>query len=365
MESFATARTEGYTSHNKRSKSKLASPSSLLHDIDRGTNKHVANANIDSAINTDNIGNETGDGKIDDVCIVGSSSSEHVGGVNTNNTADATKPIVEKGESNGINQRRTYSKESITNNAPVVSVCLTSKGRIASANNRLSFNTSVVGKELEKEVVGSDAVLLGKRTRGSEEHSAINTKDSPDVAEMKENVIGIVEKGEDIVVDENQDDQEEKRIKMDNVRKTRHLSKTSKWTDFTSWVSNIMKNDEEKERARMNDEEVEVNRNEEEIDITDTLQETVDKENVQTAVRTCTSKSCTYDVIVDGANVGYYKQNFSGAPTHIDYRQVDWMVRQLICRGEWVSLCECGEGGSVSECMFVGGMEGGRERSSE
>ena len=31
---------------------------------------------------------------------------------------------------------------------------------------------------------------------------------------------------------------------------------------------------------------------------------------------------CPYDVIVDGANVGYYKQNFAGAPKHIDYRQV-------------------------------------------
>jgi hypothetical protein len=36
-----------------------------------------------------------------------------------------------------------------------------------------------------------------------------------------------------------------------------------------------------------------------------------------------------YDVIVDGANVGYYKQNFVGAPSHIDYHQVDWLLRQL------------------------------------
>ena len=75
-------------------------------------------------------------------------------------------------------------------------------------------------------------------------------------------------------------------------------------------------------------------KNGEVVKITETLEENIDIESVQTAVRTCTSKSCTYDVIVDGANVGYYKQNFSGAPTHIDYRQVDWMVRQLICRGE-------------------------------
>lgn len=40
-----------------------------------------------------------------------------------------------------------------------------------------------------------------------------------------------------------------------------------------------------------------------------------------------------FDVVVDGANVGYFKQNFAGAPSHVDYNQVDWMVRQLIQRG--------------------------------
>lgn len=28
------------------------------------------------------------------------------------------------------------------------------------------------------------------------------------------------------------------------------------------------------------------------------------------------------NVIIDGANIGYYKQNFAGAPEHIDYKQV-------------------------------------------
>jgi hypothetical protein len=39
------------------------------------------------------------------------------------------------------------------------------------------------------------------------------------------------------------------------------------------------------------------------------------------------------DVIVDGANVGYYKQNYAGAPSHIDYFQVDAMVRFLESTG--------------------------------
>ena len=34
-------------------------------------------------------------------------------------------------------------------------------------------------------------------------------------------------------------------------------------------------------------------------------------------------------VVVDGANVGYYQQNFQGAPKHLDYHQLDWMIRQL------------------------------------
>ena len=333
VESFATARTEGYTSHNKRSKSKLASPSSLLHDIDNGTNKHVANANINKN-NSANI-NADGDDNKDDVTSVGNGTTECVRDISANNTEN-TKSTIDKSENNGINQRRTYSKESHTNNGPVVSVCLTSKGRMASANNRHSFTTTVAGKEAEKEVVlGTDAVLLGKRVRVSEECSASSAKEGSDVAGIKGNKVGVVEeKGGDIDIDENEDEQEEKRIKMDNVRRTRHLSKTNKWTDFTSWVNNIMKNDEEKEKVRKNENEAEVNKNKEVVKNTETLEENIDIESVQTGVRTCTSKSCTYDVIVDGANVGYYKQNFSGAPTHIDYRQVDWMVRQLICRGE-------------------------------
>ena len=27
-------------------------------------------------------------------------------------------------------------------------------------------------------------------------------------------------------------------------------------------------------------------------------------------------------MIIDGANIGYFKQNFAGAPDHIEYKQV-------------------------------------------
>ena len=40
-----------------------------------------------------------------------------------------------------------------------------------------------------------------------------------------------------------------------------------------------------------------------------------------------------YDVIIDGANVGYYKQNFAGAPGHVAYDQIDAMAKYLINRG--------------------------------
>lgn len=37
-----------------------------------------------------------------------------------------------------------------------------------------------------------------------------------------------------------------------------------------------------------------------------------------------------FDIIVDGANVGYYKQNFPGAPPHIDYHQLHALLESLI-----------------------------------
>lgn len=36
-----------------------------------------------------------------------------------------------------------------------------------------------------------------------------------------------------------------------------------------------------------------------------------------------------FDVILDGANIGYFKQNFAGAPLHVDHAQLDKMVSYL------------------------------------
>ena len=35
------------------------------------------------------------------------------------------------------------------------------------------------------------------------------------------------------------------------------------------------------------------------------------------------------DVVIDGANVGYYEQNFAGAPKHVDYSRIDWVIQHF------------------------------------
>lgn len=45
------------------------------------------------------------------------------------------------------------------------------------------------------------------------------------------------------------------------------------------------------------------------------------------------SKSRSFDIIIDGANVGYYNQNYAGAPTHVDYIQIYQMVNYIIGLG--------------------------------
>ena len=44
------------------------------------------------------------------------------------------------------------------------------------------------------------------------------------------------------------------------------------------------------------------------------------------------------DVVVDGANVGYFDQNFGGSPKHVDYFQIDWIINYFLRRkmsGQW------------------------------
>ena len=39
------------------------------------------------------------------------------------------------------------------------------------------------------------------------------------------------------------------------------------------------------------------------------------------------------DVLIDGANVGYFKKNYIGASSSVDYKQIDWMFQCLLNRG--------------------------------
>ena len=41
-----------------------------------------------------------------------------------------------------------------------------------------------------------------------------------------------------------------------------------------------------------------------------------------------------YDFVIDGANVGYYQNNYEHAPKHVNYEQIDWMVQYFLNLGK-------------------------------
>jgi pentatricopeptide repeat protein len=44
------------------------------------------------------------------------------------------------------------------------------------------------------------------------------------------------------------------------------------------------------------------------------------------------------DVVIDGANVGKFEQNFADAPRHVDYNQINWVIRHFTRMGKKVLL---------------------------
>jgi len=50
---------------------------------------------------------------------------------------------------------------------------------------------------------------------------------------------------------------------------------------------------------------------------------------LEKAQQTSEDEHRPFDIVVDGANVGYYKQNYAGAPTHVDYQQIQQMLFYL------------------------------------
>ena len=44
------------------------------------------------------------------------------------------------------------------------------------------------------------------------------------------------------------------------------------------------------------------------------------------------------DVVIDGANVGYFETNFAGAAKHVDYKQIDWILQHFLNQNKKVLL---------------------------
>ena len=49
----------------------------------------------------------------------------------------------------------------------------------------------------------------------------------------------------------------------------------------------------------------------------------------QVAKNDTRSEDQPYEVVIDGANIGFFKMNFASAPRHVDYEQIDWVVKHF------------------------------------
>ena len=277
----------------------LAIPSSLKHDIDGDSNKTVVGEN---------------NGKHDSI------------------ESDSDIPIY----SSSKNDKRSGSDRDCTG--------LSSNGRIVSTNNKNSF---ISGNNVEKKVmlesVEKDSAESGKRFRLDE-----TIKSEKKSRTSQENVISTATDNKientkmDFISTEDTTAQNEKNKVKELERKKRYLSKTSKWTDFTAWVNTLVCEAETNEDKIRNNIEIRDASSDTTgvrdvvyTPVSDVVYDRIDQIDNKAKMK-IRNPHRKYDVIVDGANVGYYKQNFSGAPSHIDYRQVDWMLRQLIRRGMYV-----------------------------
>ena len=218
---------------------------------------------------------------------------------------------------------------------------LSSNGRIVSTNNKNSFiSGNKVEKKVMQESLEKEGVESGKRLRAdekveSEKKSRIFEKNeiaANDEDKIENTKIEVENTKIDFINNEDTIAENEKSKVKESEKKKRYLSKTGKWTDFTVWVNTLVCEAEKNEELARKCSE---RHGESDVVYTpagDVVSDHIDgiDKKTKTKIR---SPHRRYDVIVDGANVGYYKQNFSGAPSHIDYRQVDWMLRQLIRRG--------------------------------
>ena len=59
------------------------------------------------------------------------------------------------------------------------------------------------------------------------------------------------------------------------------------------------------------------------------LEDDKDKDETETVKENDMTKKRPFDVVLDGANIGYYQTNFNGAPKHVDYHQINWLIQHL------------------------------------
>jgi hypothetical protein len=277
-------------------------------------------------------------------------------GKNTDLNNGNTDPKIENNLLERDNNLKLHLIEGNVNDGNVMKndVLLSSNGRVLSANNKHSFSVknasiksnsentetssisqcnnsdvSMIKDGEENKDNNSSLTQLGKRARNGNSNIKNENENSESQVEI------LTENKNEKMPDKKPFINDEKRLKRETDRENKFKSKTYKWTEFTSWIESlIVGNDDNNTIEKKIASEVEENKNKSENNVT-TCNKCLNINDVPVHTER-TLKSCTYDVIVDGANVGYYKQNFNGAPTHIDYRQVDWMVKQLSCRGAYV-----------------------------
>lgn len=105
--------------------------------------------------------------------------------------------------------------------------------------------------------------------------------------------------------------------RLDELQK-RHQDSTAKWEAYLAWITDVLA----QTKVKVND---------------GGKAQAPSTEAIAGAMKGEDSigpgAEYRYDVIIDGANLGYYKQSYAGAPTHVDYDQINWAVRQLQGQG--------------------------------
>lgn len=105
------------------------------------------------------------------------------------------------------------------------------------------------------------------------------------------------------------------RERLESMQKYRAKSR-ERWLQFTEWAAGVLRKTEDEGQEGA----CQVS--------TEAVQRAMQGEEVFSV-----HARYRYTVVIDGANVGYYKTNYAGSPTHVDFMQLDWAVQQLKIQG--------------------------------